>query len=134
MKPAFSDGQYYLVNKKYGEIKRGDVVVFKHPTVGDRVSIPYISRVIGLPNESILLKGGKIYINSLELDESSYLNGNFPTIGDNFLIEGEELKTPSDSYFVLGDTRAHSLDSRIFGFVPKENIVGKIWFCYAGCN
>lgn len=131
MYPNYKDGQYYLTSiyKQGNELNRGDVIIFKAPPSPDR---DYIKRVIGLPGEKIMLKDGVVYINGEVLTEE-YANGT-ETLGANFLQEGEEITVPEDEYFVLGDNRPYSSDSREWGFVPEENIISILGTCYKGCE
>ena len=108
--------------------ERGDVIVFRAPKKPAR---DFVKRVIGLPGERVEIKGGVVYINGVKLDEpypaSSDLTRSMPcipqTAQSNCTLQG-------DQYFVLGDNRRSSNDSRDWGPVPQENIVGKVWFIY----
>ena len=100
---------------------RGDVVVFHFPLDLTR---EFVKRVIGLPGDQVEIKSGTVYINGTELPEP-YLS---PAISKRHSIDS--IKLSKDQYFVLGDNRAASNDSRDWGAVPKENIVGKLWFVY----
>lgn len=103
--------------------ERGDIVVFEPPVDSDK---PYIKRVIGLPGERVTFRDGSVYINGAELEEP-YIDGPITECdgGKNCharVAEGE--------VFVLGDNRDNSSDSRSFGPVAVEDIVGKAWFSY----
>jgi len=129
MHPNFPDGEYLLTDKvsyRFGEPKRGDVVVFKAPTNNGE---EFIKRIIGLPGEQVSIQNSKIYINGTPLEES-YLAGNVITSGDGFLAEGATVSVPQGEYFVLGDNRPHSSDSRAWGFVEKREITGRAWLIY----
>lgn len=129
MLPNFHDQEYLLTDKisyKIGEPKRGDVVIFKAPK---NEEYDYIKRIIGLPGESVGLLGGKIYLNGIPLKEN-YLPSELATNGESFLKEGQTVPVAPDNYFVLGDNRPHSSDSRDWGPVPKQNIIGKAWWRY----
>lgn len=129
MYPTFNDGEYLLTNKisyRFEEPQRGDVVIFRAPR---NEEYDYIKRIIGLPGESIKVERGKIFINNNLLPES-YLPESYVTSGGGFLREGQSITIPLGTYFVCGDNRSHSSDSREWGFVPRENIVGKSWFRY----
>jgi len=126
----FYDKEYLLTDKisyRFREPKRGEVVIFKAPENED---YEYIKRFIASPGERIKISNGKVYINGLALDESSYLKENTYTAASSFLTEDQEIIIPEDKYVVLGDNRSHSSDSRAWGFVPKENIIGQAWFRY----
>lgn len=129
MYPNFHDNEYLLTDKlsyRLGEPGRGDVIVFKAPK---NQEYDYIKRIIGLPGEEIEIRNGKLYINDKLLDES-YLPEEYITSGGSFWREGLEAPVPQEQYFVLGDNRSHSSDSREWGTVPLENIIGKAWLRY----
>lgn len=129
MLPTFYDGDYILTDKisyRLGEPKRGDVIVLQNPR---NESEDFIKRIIALPNDSIMIQSGQVYINNIPLQET-YLPAQTVTQGGNFLNEGETLKIPTDQYFVIGDNRNHSSDSREWGPVTKKEIVGKTFFRY----
>jgi len=124
MEPSFHAGDYLIVDElsfRFREPKRGEVIVFRFP--GDP-SQRYIKRIIGLPRETVVIEAGRVKIISESsefwLDESFYLPGNVFS-GDNF-----KKSLGSDEYFVMGDNRAHSSDSRLWGAVKKELIIGRV--------
>lgn len=132
----FRNGQLILTDKltyRFREPERGEVIVFKYPL--DK-SKDYIKRIIGLPGESIMLIDNQIYIYNNEfpegkiLDQSSFIGKDVLTQGRAFLDEGQKVKIPDDSYFVMGDNRPESSDSRTWGFVPEKNIIGRSYFRY----
>ena len=130
MDPTFFDKQYILTNiisLKFSKPRVGDVVVFKAPIDPEK---DYIKRVIGTPNDTILLKDGDLYVNGKLLDQSRFLKAPVKTYGGSFLREGESVTVPPDSYFVMGDNRSGSSDSREWGFVPIKSIIGKSFFVY----
>jgi len=130
MLPTFENNEYLLTNKityRFNEPKRGDIVIFKAP---HNKKFDYIKRIIALPKEKISLKGGKIFINNARLDESNYLTESTYTKGSHFLPEGGELVVPEGQYFVAGDNRPHSSDSREWGYISMKNIIGKAWLRY----
>ncbi len=129
MYPNFHDGEYILTDKfsyRFGLPKRGDVIVFRAPR---NEEYDYIKRIIGLPGDSIQIDGGRVFINNKPVDEY-YLPKDFVTNAGAFVRLGQPVAVPNDQYFVLGDNRNHSSDSREWGFVPKENLIGKAWFRY----
>lgn len=129
MFPTFETGQYLLTDKvtlKRREPMRGDVIVFKSPL---DENFDFIKRVLALPGERILIKNGHIYINGQMLDEP-YLPSDYRTSGGQFLKEGVEYLVPEASVIAIGDNRSHSSDSRDWGPVPYENIIGRAFFRY----
>lgn len=130
MFPNYHNGEYILTNLitlKLETIKRGDVVVFKAPINQEK---DFIKRIIGLPGETVSLKNGSVYVNSKKLDESSYLPSDYKTYGGAFLAEGSEVIVSDNNYLVLGDNRGFSSDSREWGFVSKDKIIGKSFIVY----
>lgn len=130
MYPNFSDGEYILTDKisyRFGKPNRGDVVVFKSP---QNREIDFIKRIVALPNDQIRVSGGYIFVNEKRLDEFSYLPSDYITNPGAFLRDGRTVSVPPGKYFVLGDNRNHSSDSREWGFIPEGDIVGKAWLRY----
>jgi signal peptidase I len=123
MKPAFNDGDRLLIDKNLGELKRGDVIAFLYPK--DR-SKWYFKRIIGLPGETIEMRKGKIYINGQVLDEP-YVNESF----NQAKMDMAPRIIPEYQYFVMGDNRDNSSDSRSWGTVDKELITGKYYMTYS---
>jgi signal peptidase I len=121
MEPNFDDGQYLIIDElsyRFREPQRGEIVVFKYP---HDPSQRYIKRIIGLPGETVEVKDGRVFISGEALDESGYL----PT---GTLTPGlAKITLAENDYFVLGDNRLHSSDSRSWGPLPKENIVGRAY-------
>lgn len=130
MHPNLQDKEYLITNVislRFGNPQLGDIVVFKAPSEPDR---DFIKRVIGVSGDTISIKEGKVYLNGKLLDESKYLKETVYTQGQSFLREDEEVTVPPGSFFVLGDNRSYSSDSREWGFVPKKNIVGTSFLIY----
>jgi signal peptidase I len=128
MYPNYDDSEFILTDKisyRRNDPKRGDVIVFHAPPPYNE---DFIKRIIGLPGEVVMLKNGKVYINDVELKES-YLPG-YVTTQRSFLRDEVPYKVPDDYYFVMGDNRGFSSDSREWGPVSKKSIVGKAWFRY----
>lgn len=128
MYPTYKDGEYLMANKiqyKFSEPKRGDVIIFKYSDTQD-----FIKRIIGLPGDQVMLKDGYIYINGNKLDESGYLDSSVYSNGGEYLHEGETITVSEGQYFVCGDNRQHSSDSRTFGPIEKAVIKGKAWIVY----
>ena len=125
MEPALYNGQEVLINRfiyKITSPKRGDVIAFL-PN-GNQNSHYYLKRIVGLPGESIQIIDGYVYINGERLSEDEY-----DKMAD-YGIAGNEIQLGSDEYFVLGDNRNMSEDSRSgnIGAVKKDTIAGKAWF------
>lgn len=130
MFPTYKDHQYILTNLiglRFGDPKRGEVVVFHAPPDKEK---DFIKRIIGLPGEIILLQDGFVYINGNKLDESSYLGSGVKTFGGSFLKDNQPFKIPSSYYFVMGDNRAYSSDSREWGILKKSEIIGRSMLVY----
>ncbi|MFC1861935.1 signal peptidase I [Chloroflexota bacterium] len=124
MRPNFQDGQLLLVNKlvyKFHKPERGDVIIFRPP---NDLHDDYIKRIIGLPGEIVDIEDGIVYVHKAN-DEVLTLNEPYITNQASFPYEGS--KIPEDAYFVLGDNRNNSLDSRAGWLVPRHKIIGKVW-------
>ena len=131
MLPQLHDGERLLVNKlvyykfksiSWGHLERGDIVVFWYPSDPDK---SYVKRIIGLPGETVEVRNGKVHIDGKELNEP-YLD----TI-HNQNLRDNVLKTVDEHYyFVMGDNRDNSSDSRVWGLVPEKYIYGKAFFRY----
>lgn len=133
MVPNFHDGDYIITNKlatKFSEPKRGEVIILEDPL--DKTKV-FIKRTIGLPGETLKLSNGKIYINGELLDEL-YLPNGLLTPGGGFLKEGGEATIPQGNYFVIGDNRTNSSDSRTWGFLDKNLIIGQAFLRYWPLN
>lgn len=150
MDPTLEDGQYLLVNRlvylrveldrlakivpfwKAGEgssrhaihaPKRGEVIVFEFPDSNpNNPRKDFVKRVVGLPEETMRMFDGKVFVNEEVLDEPYLSQKDHSNASEITLGEGE--------YYVLGDNRAHSNDSRSWGAVPEANIRGKVWMVY----
>ena len=150
MDPTLEDGQYLLVNRlvylrveldrlakivpfwEAGEglsrhaihaPKRGEVIVFEFPDSNpNNPRKDFVKRVVGLPGETMRMFDGKVFVNEEVLDEPYLSQKDHSNASEITLGEGE--------YYVLGDNRAHSNDSRSWGAVPEANIRGKVWMVY----
>ena len=140
MRPTLIEGDLILVNKfiygakvpftKYRlpalrEPKRGDVIVFIYPEDKKK---DFIKRLVGLPKDVVEIKNGTIYVNDQPLLDSTFRRYYYNR-GD-IAKEGEKIVVPENSFFVLGDNSGSSKDSRYWGFVPWENILGKAIVIY----
>ena len=126
MRPAVLDGDIVLVNRMIYDAskpKRGDIIVFK-PN-GNENARSYIKRIIGLPGETVQIKDGEIYIDAEKLEEKYET-----TAIEDAGTASEEITLDGDEYFVLGDNRRNSEDSRMadIGNVKRSEIEGKAWF------
>lgn len=120
MEPNFHDSEYLVINEisyRFQKPVRGEVVIFKSPADS---RVYFIKRVIGLPGEKIELSEGRVYINGKELKED-YI-AHFSSEDDAKVTLGP------NEYYVLGDNRTNSHDSRRFGPIDKGRIIGKVWF------
>ena len=121
MEPNFDKGDYLIVDElsfRLREPKRGEVIVFRYPFNPRQ---RYIKRIIGLPGEEVKIEDGVVKINGKVLDESEYLSLEVKTEG--FL----EIKLAENEYFVLGDNRTASYDSRRWGPLSKKYIIGRVF-------
>jgi len=134
MEPSIKNRQVYLVNKAaylLASPNRGDVVVYE---VSSKSYGDFIGRIISLPGEAIkITEDGKVYINQKLLDEP-YIEGVTYVKGSGILSNEQEVVVPENEFFVLGDNRYHSSDSRQFGFVKRSDIVGKLVTCILNCK
>lgn len=129
MEPNFHDEEYLLTDKisyRLHSPERGDVIIFRAPKNRE---LDYIKRIIGLPGEKVKVVDGSVFINNQKLEED-YLEENTTSYSGSFLPSGEEFLIPASEYFVLGDNRPHSSDSREWGTVNREDIIGKTWLRY----
>lgn len=125
MEPTFHNNEYLLIDEisyRFQEPQRGDIIVFRYPKDPSKF---FIKRLIGLPGESVTIMSGRVRVvneahpEGFVLDESYLMNPS--TLGDTTVNVGPH------EYFVLGDNRAESLDSRIFGAVDKQYVIGRVW-------
>jgi len=145
-------GQWYDKFLPYRTLQRGDIIVFKYPYQDHP---HFVKRVIGLPGDHLKIVDQQVYINDKQLNEpyvvhdpsSGYdpLNYSFPPVGSQIYMsplqpewaheirkymQGDELVVPPDRYFAMGDNRDHSLDSRYWGFVDRDAIMGRPFLIY----
>jgi len=126
MEPNFENGDYLIVDEISYRLRppeRGEVVVFKYP---ENLSQRFIKRIIGLPGETVEVKDNRVTVyqadsNVKVLDESTYLPGNIQMPGEVKITLG------SGEYFVMGDNRPASYDSRRWGVLPREDIIGRVY-------
>jgi signal peptidase I len=121
MVPTYENRELLLTEKvsyRFSKPQRGDVVVFEAPLPR---KVDFIKRIIGLPGETVSIRDGDVYINSNQLTEK-YIN--IESSGDMVI------KLLDDQYFVMGDNRGFSSDSRAFGPIKKKSIHGRVWLVY----
>ncbi|MBU2236067.1 signal peptidase I [Patescibacteria group bacterium] len=127
MEPTFHDYEYLIIDEisyRLNDPHRGDIIVLKDPRNESQF---FIKRIIGLPGETVTIKNGIVtitnttYPSGIELDESIYLDEAIYTSGSI------DVELDADKYYVMGDNRGSSLDSRIIGPIGEENIVGRAW-------
>lgn len=148
-KVHFGEGGITSWLMPYSDLKRGDIIVFHYPV---DPSQHFVKRVIGLPGDHILLRDKTVFVNDEPLPEqyAVHVTGDHNLYRDNFpadidltgqvdakwrtemreRLQNGELVVPANEYFVMGDNRDHSLDSRYWGFVPRANIVGRPLLIY----
>lgn len=130
MFPTFKNGEYILTNLitlRFGDPKQGDIIVFKSPTDENK---DFIKRVIAVAGDTVRVEESKVYVNNELLDESEYLSDTVQTPNGPFLEAGRTVTVPEGNFFVMGDNRPHSSDSREWGFLPREEVIGKSFFVY----
>ena len=123
MEPNLHTGPFLIVSRlayKFGTPQRGDIIVFDFP---GNPADDYVKRIIGLPGDTVTIQEGQIFVNDNRLEE--------PYLPDERMMPFQgRWVVPQDSYFVLGDNRAHSSDSRSWGMLPQDAIIGKAWLSY----
>jgi signal peptidase I len=123
MVPTLQDSQYYLLNRWVYHLhapRRCDIVVLRDPSDNGFS----VKRIIATPGDSVYLKDGSVYLNGCKLNES-YLAPGTPTFSDS-KSPNRLIRCGKDQFFLLGDNRQNSIDSRAYGPVPRRNILGSI--------
>lgn len=129
MNPFIKDKEHIIAEKisiRYKPLERGEVIIFWSPKNSTEL---LVKRVIGLPGDTVKILDGSVYINSLKLDEN-YLNSNVITKGSDYLAEGQDYKIEPDYYIVMGDNRSESTDSRTWGPIKKEAVIGRAFVVF----
>lgn len=126
MEPTLDISDRIVVNKvafHFRQPRRFEIVVFRQVPAMDKEKRDLIKRVVGLPGETLEVKNGLIFINGSPVEEKHAMNQDFANFGP--------VSVPADAYFVMGDNRPASADSRYWGFLPQKNIIGpaflRIW-------
>jgi signal peptidase I len=125
MEGTLEPGQRVVVDEltpRFDPYKRGDIIVFSAPPGADRTE-PLIKRIIGMAGDRIQIKDGGVFVNGTRIDEP-YLYGSEPTLPSS---DASEWTIPPGEIFVMGDHRAVSLDSRVFGPIPLSTVIGRAW-------
>jgi signal peptidase I len=129
MDPTFNSGDYIFTSKvtyKMRAYNRGDVVVFKSPHNPD---IEYIKRIIGIPGDQVMVKDSEVFVNGRKLTED-YIAAKTNLWEGGFSKNGEATTVPDGMLFVMGDNRPRSSDSREFGPIPMESVIGQVFYRY----
>ena len=141
MVPTILEGEYVLIDKvspRFSNYERGDIVVFNPPSGYSEGGVPFIKRVIGLPGDTVRLENGRVFVtpaggSAVRLDEP-YINVDINGRSEPTLCRDAECTAqwtvPTGSYFVMGDNRTVSQDSRTFGPIARDLIIGRAWLRY----
>lgn len=138
MIPNFQDGEHVMTDKisyKFREPMRGEIVVFHSPPAAGCVEgtgCDFIKRIIGIPGDRVAVRENAIWINGEKLPEP-YIPSNFEILPGRATLDQEIYLAP-DEYFVSGDNRPHSSDSRFWGPITKDEIVGRVFLRYWPLN
>lgn len=130
----FHDGEYLLTDKityRFRQPQRDEVIVFKAPQNED---YDYIKRIVALPGDRVEISQGRVLVNNQAVNEAAFLDSRITTHAGLWAKEGQTLTVPAGEYFVMGDNRSNSSDSREWGPVPQSNIVGRAWLRYWPIN
>ena len=130
MEPNYHSGDYLIIDElsyRLRDPQRGEVIVFKYPL---DTSLRYIKRIIALPNETVQLINGEVFVSRAgstpqKIDESLYINAQTRAAWQTMLNDGP-ITLKSDEYFVMGDNRNYSSDSRKWGLLPTKDITGRV--------
>jgi signal peptidase I len=140
MVPTIIEHEYILIDKispRFGDYDRGDIVVFQPPPGFEQGGVPFIKRVIGLPGDKVSLENGRVFVtppggSPVQLSEPYVVNVDShtaPTTPRD--AQGTaEWTVPQGEFFVMGDNRPESQDSRVFGPISRDSIVGRAWLRY----
>lgn len=129
MDPTFNNGDYILTSKisyRLNAPERGDVIVFASKRNPD---IDYIKRIIGVPGDRIMIQNTEVFVNGAPIAEP-YIAAKTTLFDSGFMQEGVEVTVPQNQLYVMGDNRPRSSDSREFGFITYESVIGKVVYRY----
>ena len=124
MQPNYWEDEWIIVNKidyKFSAPQTGDIIVFQPPIQSSK---PFIKRIIGMPGETVEIKNGVVYVHKTD---GSTIKMQEPYIKEPFYSNYNTLVIPANEYFVMGDNRNNSSDSRGGWFVSRDKIIGKAW-------
>jgi signal peptidase I len=140
MFPTIQENEYVLIDKlspRFDDYGRGDIVVFQPPAGYEQDGIPFIKRVIGLPGDTVSLQNGRVFVtpeggSPVALDEPYVveINGERATTLPRDAERTDGWTVPAGEYFVMGDNRPQSQDSRFFGPIERDSIIGRAWLRY----
>ncbi len=127
MEPNFYDHEYLIIDElsyRLNDPQRGEIVVFRYPNDPRQY---FIKRIIGLPGERVKVSGGQVWVYNARYPDGKAIDEQ-PYLGPLFTGGERDVQLGNDEYFLMGDNRGASLDSRSFGPVPRSFIVGRVWF------
>jgi signal peptidase I len=140
MFPTILEHEYVLIDKlspRFSDYDRGDIVVFQPPEGFEQGGVPFIKRVIGLPGDTVTLENGRVFVtppggSPVGLDEPYvvFVDGDTAPTMPRDAERTSEWTVPEGQYFVMGDNRPQSQDSRFFGPIERASIIGRAWLRY----
>lgn len=134
MEQTLEPDQYVLVDKltpRLDTYTRGEIIVFTPPpdwSPGD--GTPFIKRIVGIGGDTLEIEDGQVYVNDVAIDETYLFTGPNGTEPTTTTIDPPRWVVPDGELFVMGDHRSHSADSRAFGAIPVDSVIGRAWLRY----